>query len=181
MKIIETKFEGVKILEPSNFADVRGFFMESYNKAIFDQLMGQSIDFVQDNHSHSEKNVLRGLHYQVAPKMQGKLVRVAQGEVLDVVVDIRKSSPTFGRWFSTILSAENKRQLWIPPGFAHGFQVLSSSADYLYKTTEYYSPVHERSIAWDDNHLAINWRLGDQLLISDKDRTAPAFLLAEYL
>ena len=181
MKVIETKFEGVKILEPNVFADVRGFFMESYNKTALDQLLGQSLDFVQDNHSHSKKGVLRGLHYQVEPKMQGKLVRVAQGEVLDVVVDIRQSSTTFGHWFSTILSAENKRQLWIPPGFAHGFHVLSNSADYLYKTTEYYSHIHERSIAWNDNCLAINWQLGDELLVSEKDRTAPAFLLAEYL
>lgn len=181
MKVIETKFEEVKILEPNVFADVRGFFMESYNKAIFDQLLGQAVDFVQDNHSHSMKGVLRGLHYQVAPKMQGKLVRVAQGEVLDVVVDIRKSSATFGDWFSAILSAENKHQLWIPVGFAHGFHVLSDTADYLYKTTEFYSPMHERSIAWDDKCLAINWQLNNELLISEKDRMAPTFDLAEYL
>ncbi len=181
MKVIETKFDVVKILEPDVYADVRGFFMESYNKTIFDQLLGQSVDFVQDNLSHSKKGVLRGLHYQVAPKMQGKLVRVVQGEVLDVVVDIRQSSATFGHWFSTILSAENKRQLWIPPGFAHGFHVLSNSAEYLYKTTEYYSPVHERSIAWNDNRLAINWQLGDELLVSEKDSIAPAFPPTEYL
>ena len=163
------------------FADVRGFFMESYNKATFDELLGKSVDFVQDNHSHSKKGVLRGLHYQIAPRMQGKLVRVVQGEVLDVVVDIRKSSATLGDWFSTILSAENRHQLWIPPGFAHGFQVLSDTADYLYKTTEFYSPIHERSIAWDDKHLAIDWPLSDEPLVSEKDRSAQAFLLAEYL
>lgn len=181
MKIIDTKLEGVKILEPNVFGDARGFFMESYNKITFDQYLGISIDFVQDNYSHSKRNVLRGLHYQVAPKMQGKLARVVQGEVLDVVVDIRQSSATFGHWFSTILSAENKRQLWIPQGFAHGFRVLSNTADYLYKTTEYYSPTHEQSIAWNDNSLAIDWQLNDEPIVAEKDRNAPAFEHAKYL
>jgi dTDP-4-dehydrorhamnose 3,5-epimerase len=181
MKAINTALEGVKILEPQCFADARGFFMESYNQTQLNELLGEALVFVQDNHSHSTKNVLRGLHYQVSPKEQGKLVRVVQGEVLDVVVDIRPSSSTYGCWLSVILSAENKRQLWIPAGFAHGFHVRSDTADYLYKTTDYYSQEHERSIAWNDVYLAIDWQLREPPVISEKDAKATAFIPAKHL
>jgi dTDP-4-dehydrorhamnose 3,5-epimerase len=181
MNVIDTKFADVKIIEPDIFADSRGFFMESYNQKELDRLLGRSIVFVQDNQSRSTKGVLRGLHYQAAPKEQAKLVRVVQGEVLDVVVDIRAASPSFGEWFSIILSAENRRQLWIPAGFAHGFYVLSDTADYTYKTTEYYSPAHERSIVWNDSSLAIDWQLHNTPLVSGKDAIAPAFPFAKNL
>ncbi len=181
MNILETKLAGVKILEPRRFGDERGFFMESYNRAVFDEMAGTPVCFVQDNHSRSSKGVLRGLHYQAAPRAQGKLGRVLQGAVLDVVVDIRRASPHFGHWFSVVLTAENQRQLWIPAGFAHGFYVLSDVADYFYKTTEYYSPSHERSVRWNDADLAIDWQLSGEPILSEKDRSAPRFDSAEYL
>ena len=146
----------VMLIEPKVFDDERGFFFESFNQAKFDAAIGRKVNFVQDNHSRSVKNVLRGLHYQIQ-QAQAKLVRVVQGEVFDVAVDIRKSSPTFGRWVAEILSADNKRQLWVPEGFAHGFVVLSDSAEVLYKATNYWAPTFERSIAWDDEAIGIRW------------------------
>lgn len=160
----------VILLEPKVFSDERGFFFESFNQRVFEEAIGRSVNFVQDNHSHSLKNVLRGLHYQIE-QPQGKLVRVVQGEVFDVAVDIRKSSPTFGKWVAEILSAENKKQLWIPEGFAHGYLVLSDSADFLYKATDYYAPQHERCICWNHTRLAINWPLCESTtpILSQKD------------
>jgi len=181
MKVLETSLSGVKILEPQVHEDSRGFFMESYSQRVLDDLLGEAVTFVQDNHSRSTKGVLRGLHYQVAPKEQGKLVRVTVGEILDVVVDMRRQSPTFGQWESTILSAENKRQLWVPPGFAHGFYVLSDVADCLYKTTSYYSSECERSILWCDEQLGINWQLFAEPVVSEKDQGAPVFAAANYV
>lgn len=181
MKVLSTSLSGVKILEPQVHEDSRGFFMESYSQKVFCELLGESVVFVQDNHSRSAKGVLRGLHYQASPMAQGKLVRVVVGEILDVVVDIRTQSPTFGEWESIILSAENKRQLWIPPGFAHGFYVLSDVAECLYKTTDYYSSAHERSIAWDDKTLGIDWQLRSDPIVSEKDRSSPAFDESNYL
>lgn len=165
----------VILLTPRVFGDERGFFFESYNQRAFCEATGLTVEFVQDNHSRSVRGVLRGLHYQIAPRAQGKLVRVIQGAVFDVAVDIRPDSPTFGRWVGEVLSAENKRQLWIPPGFAHGFLTLTDSAEFLYKTTDYYSPEHERCIAWNDPDLAIAWPLaGTTPRLSDKDqRGAP--------
>lgn len=157
------------LLEPRVFGDDRGFFFESYNARSFAEATGLTVDFVQDNHSKSARNVLRGLHYQIQ-NPQGKLVRVVQGEVFDVAVDIRKSSPTFGQWAGALLSAENKRQLWIPPGFAHGFVTLSDSAEFLYKTTDYYNPAHERCILWNDPAIGIQWPLGCEPLLSAKDQ-----------
>jgi dTDP-4-dehydrorhamnose 3,5-epimerase len=157
MKVIPTAIPDVFLIEPKVFGDARGFFFESYNRNAFKAATGLDIDFVQDNHSKSSKGVLRGLHYQLPPKAQGKLVRVVQGEVFDVAVDIRKGSPTFGKWAGDILSADNKRQLWIPPGFAHGFVTLSDTAEFLYKTTDYYAPEHERCIRWDDPAIGIRW------------------------
>ena len=181
MKVVETLFPEVKILEPTIYKDERGFFMEAYNDEKICSLLGDSIRFVQDNQSHSKKGVLRGLHYQLAPMGQGKLVRVVSGEVLDVVVDVRESSTAFGHWFSVILSSQNHRQLWIPPGFAHGFYVRSETADYLYKTTQYYSPQHERSIVWNDSALGIDWSISSaKPIISPKDAGAPSFELAEH-
>jgi len=159
MKVIETKIPGLLIIEPRVFGDERGFFFESYNEKVFNEATGVSPRFVQDNHSKSVKGVLRGLHYQLPPKAQGKLVRVVQGEVFDVAVDIRKGSPTYGQWVGEVLSAENKKQLWIPPGFAHGFLTLSDTAEFLYKTTDYWSPEHERAILWNDATLKIDWPL----------------------
>lgn len=156
MKFTPLAISDVVLFEPRVFGDERGFFFESFNEAQFSAAIGKEVKFVQDNHSRSLKNVLRGLHYQVE-QAQGKLVRVVSGEVFDVVVDIRKSSPTFGQWVGEILSAENKRQLWVPEGFAHGFYVLSEAAEFLYKTTDYYVPTHERCIAWDDPALSIDW------------------------
>ena len=147
----------VVLIEPKVFGDSRGFFYESFNQQGFEQATGVQCQFVQDNHSRSSKGVLRGLHYQLPPKAQGKLVRVVRGAVFDVAVDIRRGSPTFGQWAGVELSEDNHRQLWVPPGLAHGFLVLSESADFLYKTTDYYSPEHERSIRWDDPQLAIDW------------------------
>ncbi len=166
----------VILFTPRVFGDERGFFFESYNQRAFREATGLTLDFVQDNHSRSARGVLRGLHYQVEPRAQGKLVRVVQGAVFDVAVDIRPDSPTFGRWVGEELSAENKRQMWIPPGFAHGFLTLTESAEFLYKTTDFYSPEHERCIAWDDPDLAIGWPLGDlQPALSAKDRRGGAF------
>jgi dTDP-4-dehydrorhamnose 3,5-epimerase len=175
MKATPTKIADVLLLEPKVFGDARGFFFESFNHQVFEQATGVKTHFVQDNHSKSGKGVLRGLHYQVE-NAQGKLVRVTQGEVFDVAVDIRPDSPTFGQWAGEILSAENKRQLWIPAGLAHGFLVLSDTAEFLYKTTEYYAPAHERCIAWNDATLSIDWPLaGDQPKLSAKDQSGAAF------
>ncbi|ARS50992.1 dTDP-4-dehydrorhamnose 3,5-epimerase [Ectopseudomonas mendocina] len=158
MKVIATALPEVLILEPQVFGDERGFFYESFNARRFAEATGVNREFVQDNHSRSARGVLRGLHYQLQ-QAQGKLVRVSAGEVYDVAVDVRRSSPNFGKWVGVHLSAENKRQLWIPEGFAHGFLVLSEYAEFLYKTTDYYAPAHERCIRWDDAHLAIDWPL----------------------
>ncbi|CAH0173296.1 dTDP-4-dehydrorhamnose 3,5-epimerase [Pseudomonas mediterranea] len=169
MNVIATRLPDVLIIEPKVFGDDRGFFYESFNARAFAEATGCDLQFVQDNHSRSTKGVLRGLHYQIE-QAQGKLVRVIAGEVLDVAVDIRRSSPTFGQWESVRLSAQNQRQLWIPPGFAHGFMVLSESADFLYKTTDYYAPVAERCIRWDDPDLAIDWELEGAPTLSSKDQ-----------
>ncbi len=158
----------VILLEPKVFGDDRGFFFESFNQAQFDAAVGRKVGFVQDNHSRSLRNVLRGLHYQIQ-QPQGKLVRVVAGEVFDVAVDLRKSSPTFGKWVGAVLSAENKRQLWVPEGFGHGFVVLSEHAEFLYKTTDYYAPAHERCIAWNDPDLAIDWPMRGEPILSAKD------------
>jgi dTDP-4-dehydrorhamnose 3,5-epimerase len=174
MKVTSTKIPDVLIIEPKVFGDERGFLFESFNKKAFAEATGVTAEFVQDNHSKSSKGVLRGLHYQIK-QAQGKLVRVTSGEVLDVAVDIRKSSDTFGQWVGIILSAENKRQLWIPPGFAHGFIVLSESAEFLYKTTDYYAPEHERCIRWNDDELAIDWQYADEPLVSEKDAQGTSF------
>jgi len=168
MQIISTDIPDLLIVEPTVFGDTRGFFFESFNKKRFQELTGISVDFVQDNHSRSARNVLRGLHYQIQHP-QGKLVRVTSGEVLDVTVDIRKSSPTFGEWFSVVLSAENKRQLWVPPGFAHGFVVRSDYAEFLYKTTDYWMPEHERSILWNDPAIGVDWGIAGEPVLSAKD------------
>jgi len=157
MKVTPTAIEGVLVLEPRVHGDERGFFLESFNQRGFDEVVGRHVEFVQDNHSRSRQGVLRGLHYQLPPHAQGKLVRVAQGTVFDVAVDLRRSSPSFGRWTGVELSGANHRQLWLPPGCAHGFLVLSESADFLYKTTDYYAPQAERAIRWNDATLAIAW------------------------
>ena len=162
----------VVLFEPKVFGDDRGFFFESFNQSVFEEFIGKEVQFVQDNHSMSTVGVLRGLHYQLAPKAQGKLVRVVQGVVFDVAVDIRKSSPTFGKWIGEILSGENKKQLWIPEGFAHGFITLSNTAEFLYKTTNYYSPELERSIRWDDPSIGIDWKNHSSPIVSDKDAKA---------
>lgn len=178
MHIIPTTLPDVLCIEPKVFGDSRGFFFESFNARAFEQATGVKADFVQDNHSKSAKGVLRGLHYQIK-RPQGKLVRVTAGAVLDVVVDIRKSSPRFGQWFSTELSAENKRMLWVPPGFAHGFLVLSDSAEFLYKTTDYWMPEHERCIMWNDPEIGIDWNLAEQPLLSEKDKAGKPLAQAE--
>ncbi len=177
MKAIATGIPDLLVLEPKVFGDERGFFMESYNKRVLAEY-GITAEFVQDNHSRSQKNVLRGLHYQLM-QAQGKLVRVVSGEVFDVAVDIRRRSPSFGQWVGVTLSAQNKRMFWIPPGFAHGFLVLSESADFLYKTTDYYAPEHERSIAWDDPGIGIKWPLAGEPVLSGKDRTGTLLKEAE--
>lgn len=164
----------LRLLTPQVFGDDRGFFFESHNKRRFDELLGRSISFVQDNHSRSTQNTLRGIHYQIN-NPQGKLVRVIQGEVYDVAVDLRQSSPTFGRWVGETLSAENKKQLWIPEGFGHGFLVLSPTAEFLYKTTDYYAPEHERCIRWDDSTLNIKWPLRGTPILSKKDTEGLSF------
>jgi dTDP-4-dehydrorhamnose 3,5-epimerase len=179
MKAKPLAIPDVILIEPKVFGDDRGFFFESFNQAQFDAAVGRKVNFVQDNHSRSAKNVLRGLHYQIQ-QPQGKLVRVVQGEVFDVAVDIRRSSPTFGKWVGEILSAENKRQLWVPEGFAHGFVVLSDSAEFLYKTTDYYAPAFERCIVWDDASLAIDWPVDGAPVLSAKDKQGKSLAEAEY-
>lgn len=182
MNVIRTEIPDVLILEPKVFGDARGFFLESFNDKAFREATGLDVKFVQDNHSRSGKGVLRGLHYQLQ-QPQGKLVRVVRGEVFDVAVDLRRSSPTFGKWAGVVLSEENHRQFWVPPGFAHGFVVLSDSADFLYKTTDYYAPQYERSLAWNDPHVGIQWPLHgagiSQPLLSGKDQAAAALGAAE--
>jgi len=176
MNVIKTEIEDVLILEPKVFGDERGFFMESFNQKTFFEIIGREVNFVQDNHSKSAKGVLRGLHYQIEPFAQGKLVRCVAGEVFDVAVDIRQDSPTFGKWVGFVLSAENKRQLWIPEGFAHGFLVLSDMAEFVYKTTNYYNPESDRGIAWNDAMLGINWPLTSAPLLSEKDKKHPELI-----
>lgn len=178
MNVIPTDIPDVLILEPKVFGDSRGFFFESFNAQVFCAATGVTAQFVQDNHSRSARGVLRGLHYQVE-QPQGKLLRCTQGEVFDVAVDIRRDSPTFGQWVGAILSEENKLQMWIPPGLAHGFLVLSESADFLYKTTAYYAPQHERAILWNDPDLAIAWQLTSEPVISTRDAIAPRLSAAE--
>jgi dTDP-4-dehydrorhamnose 3,5-epimerase len=177
MKAISTALPDVMVIEPRVFGDQRGFFFESFNQQAFEEAIGRPVQFVQDNHSKSVRNVLRGLHYQLAPRAQAKLVRVVQGEVFDVAVDIRKHSATYGQWTAEVLSAENKRQMWIPEGFAHGFMVLSDTAEFLYKTTDYYAPEYERCIRWDDPELAIVWPQSSVPILSAKD--AQGLLLAD--
>jgi dTDP-4-dehydrorhamnose 3,5-epimerase len=178
MNVIPTHIPDVLILEPRIFGDDRGFFFESYNEKSFAEKTGISPKFVQDNHSLSLKNVLRGLHYQIQ-EPQGKLVRAVSGEVLDIAVDIRRSSPTFGQWASCLLSAENKRQFWIPEGFAHGFVVLSDSAEFLYKTTNYYAPQYDRVILWNDPDLGVDWQLKGEPILSAKDQAGKRFKEAD--
>jgi len=178
MHVIKTKIPDLLIFEPKVFGDDRGFFYESYNERAFFQATGKDAHFVQDNHSRSTKGVLRGLHYQIK-QTQGKLVRCVLGEVFDVAVDLRKSSPDFGKWVGVRLSAENKRQFWIPPKFAHGFLVLSETAEFLYKTTDYYAPEHERTILWNDPDLAIDWPLPGAPNLSAKDQMGRLFLKAD--
>ena len=175
MKATRLSIPDVVLIEPKVFGDARGFFLESFNQQAFDEATGTHHQFVQDNHSRSAKGVLRGLHYQLPPHAQGKLVRVVRGAVWDVTVDIRQGSPTFGQWVAEELSEDNHRQLWIPPGFAHGFVVLSESADFLYKTTDYYAPQHERCILWCDRDLDIRWPgVVNNYLLSEKDRMGMA-------
>lgn len=176
--VTPTAIPDVLVLEPRVFSDARGFFYESFNQRDFAQATGLDVTFVQDNHSKSAQGVLRGLHYQVE-HAQGKLVRVVQGEVLDVAVDLRRSSPTFGRWVGELLSADNKKQMWVPPGFAHGFVVLSETAEFLYKTTDYWYPEHERSLLWSDPALGIDWQLSAAPLLAAKDAAAPVLAQAE--
>lgn len=178
MQAVETGIPGLLIIEPKVFGDARGFFFESFNQKQFEEITGIRAHFVQDNHSRSARNVLRGLHYQIQ-QPQGKLVRVVAGEVFDVVVDIRRSSPTFGKWFGVHLTAENKKMLWIPVGFAHGFTVLTDAAEFLYKTTDYWAPQHERCISWNDPELAIDWPLQGEPVLSAKDAAGKPFRDAE--
>jgi dTDP-4-dehydrorhamnose 3,5-epimerase len=178
MNAIRLAIPEVVLFEPRVFGDERGFFFESFNHRRFEETIGRSVSFVQDNHSKSAFNVLRGLHYQLQ-QVQGKLVRVVAGSVFDVAVDLRKGSPTFGQWVGEVLSAENKKQLWVPEGFAHGFVVLSESAEFLYKTTDYWAPEHERCIAWNDPQLAIDWPIGAAPSLSAKDAQGVAFAQAE--
>jgi len=179
MKATPLAIPDVILLESKVFGDERGFFFQSFNQAKFEAAIGRHVTFVQDNHSCSAPNVLRGLHYQIR-QPQGKLVRVVQGEVFDVAVDIRKSSPTFGQWVGETLSAENKRQMWVPEGFAHGFVVLSETAEFLYKTTDFYAPEHERCIAWNDPAIAIQWPLGGPPVLSPKDQQGKSLAEAEH-
>ncbi len=178
MKATQLSIPDVYLFEPRVFGDERGFFFESFNKRQFEQAIGKKIAFVQSNHSRSAKHVLRGLHYQIK-QPQGKLVRVITGEVFDVAVDIRRSSPTFGQWVGEILSADNKKQLWLPAGFAHGFVVLSDYAEFLYDTTDYWAPEHERCIIWNDPSLAINWPVEVKPVLSEKDAQGEPFKTAE--
>lgn len=177
MNVIKTEIPDVLIFEPKVFGDERGFFFESFNQKVFEEAVGRKVEFVQDNHSKSKKGVLRGLHYQLAPFAQGKLVRCIAGEVYDVAVDIRKTSTTFGKWVGVNLSAENKRQLWIPEGFAHGFMVLSDEAEFVYKTTNYYSPKSERSISYADSQINIKWPSNIKLILSQKDEVSPQLVI----
>jgi len=179
MKVTPLSIPDVLMIEPQVFGDERGFFFESFNQAQFEKATGLNINFVQDNHSKSVKGVLRGLHYQIPPKAQGKLVRVIQGEVFDVAVDLRQSSSTFGQWVGEVLSEENKKQLWIPEGFAHGFLTLSDTAEFLYKTTDYYSPMYERSILWSDKAIDIKWPIIDIPVLSAKDKIAKGLYKSE--
>ncbi|TKA89439.1 dTDP-4-dehydrorhamnose 3,5-epimerase [Guyparkeria sp. SB14A] len=181
MKATPLVIPDVLLIEPKVFGDERGFFFESYNKTNFDGAVGRAVDFVQDNHSRSVKGVLRGLHYQLPPKQQGKLVRVVHGEIFDVAVDIRQGSPTFGQWVSQILSADNKKQLWIPEGFAHGFLTLSDTAEVLYKATNFYAPDLDRSIAWNEPAINIDWPSGVEPILSEKDKKACLLKDAEVL
>ncbi len=182
MKVTPLAITDVKVIDASVFGDDRGFFFESFNRRKFEAALGRSIDFVQDNHSRSEQNVLRGLHYQIR-QPQGKLVRVVAGEIFDVVVDIRKSSPTFGRWLGQALSADNKKQIWVPEGFAHGFLVLSAHAEVQYKTTDYWAPEHERCIAWNDPAIGVKWPLsvpaGAVPVLSGKDQKGQMLAAAD--
>lgn len=178
MEVTQTAIPEVLVLTPKVFGDARGFFLESFNQRAFNEATGLDVAFVQDNHSRSAKGVLRGLHYQLH-QPQGKLVRVVRGAVFDVAVDVRKSSATFGQWVGVALSEDNQRQLWVPPGFAHGFLVLSDTADFLYKTTDYYAPAHERCIAWDDPAIGIQWPGGVVPSLSAKDRQGAALAAAE--
>ena len=178
MRVIHTEIPDLLVIEPRVFGDDRGFFFESFNRRRFAELTGHDVDFVQDNHSRSVQNVVRGLHYQIR-QPQGKLVRVVQGTVLDIAVDIRKSSPTFGKHVALELSAENKLMFWIPPGFAHGFSILSESADFLYKTTDYWYPEHERCIRWNDPALKIDWKLQTEPVVSGKDAQGKPLAEAE--
>lgn len=178
MQVTPTRIPDVLVLEPRIFGDARGFFLESFNQANFQAATGIDVTFVQDNHSRSARGVLRGLHYQLQ-QPQGKLVRVVRGAVFDVAVDIRRGSPTFGQWVGLELSEDNHRQLWVPPGLAHGFLVLSESADFVYKTTDYYAPQHERAIAWNDQDIGIEWPLADPPLLSGKDQLAKPLRDAE--
>jgi dTDP-4-dehydrorhamnose 3,5-epimerase len=180
MKVVPTALPGVLILEPTVFRDERGFFLESFNQRSFDEAVGQHVEFVQDNHSCSRRGALRGLHFQLPPHTQGKLVRVVRGSVFDVAVDLRRGSPTFARWVSATLDATSQRQLWIPPGFAHGFVALEDDTHFLYKTTDFYTKECERSIVWNDPSLAIDWPLAGQApLLAPKDAAAPTLAQAE--
>ena len=179
MKVTPSYIPDVLLIEPEIFGDDRGFFFESFNQKEFERITGKKLNFVQDNHSKSIKGVLRGLHYQLPPKAQGKIVRVIHGEVFDVVVDLRQSSLTLGKWFGEILSAENKKQIWIPEGFAHGFLTLSDTAEILYKTTDFYSLEHEHSISWNDPSIGIKWP-GINIFLSSKDKAANTFLKSVY-
>ena len=179
MKVTPLSIPDVLLIDPQVFGDDRGFFFESFNQERFEKAIGHKINFVQDNHSKSVKGVLRGLHYQIPPKAQGKLVRVTQGEVFDVAVDLRKSSPTFGKWVGEILSADNRKQMWIPEGFAHGFATLSDTAEFLYKTTDFYSKEHEQAIRWNDEVLGIQWPINN-VSLSPKDELARYFKEASY-
>lgn len=180
MNIIKTEIPEVLIFEPKVFGDSRGFFFESFSSKIFNEAVGRKVDFVQDNHSQSQKGVLRGLHYQLPPHAQGKLVRCIEGEVFDVAVDIRRSSSSFGKWVGVHLSAENKRQLWIPEGFAHGFMALTNRVQFVYKTTNYYAPESDRGIRWDDPSIGIRWPLNEiEPLLSTKDQAAKPLNLSE--
>jgi dTDP-4-dehydrorhamnose 3,5-epimerase len=178
MKATPLAIPDVFLLEPKVFGDDRGFFFESFNQAKFEAAIGRPVSFVQDNHSRSARNVLRGLHYQIR-QPQGKLVRIVHGEVFDVAVDLRRASPTFGQWVGEVLSAENKRQLWVPEGFAHGFVVLSETAEFLYKTTDYYAPAYERCIIWNDPTLNVGWPIDSAPALSGKDAAGASFAEAE--
>ncbi|WP_171998133.1 dTDP-4-dehydrorhamnose 3,5-epimerase [Cronobacter sp. JZ38] len=178
MNVIQTEIPDVLILEPKVFGDARGFFFESFNQRTFEEAVGRKIEFVQDNHSKSAKGVLRGLHYQLAPYAQAKLVRCLHGAIYDVAIDIRRNSPTFGKWVGAELSAENKRQIWIPEGFAHGFIALENGTEILYKTNNFYSKESERAIRWDDEQIAIEWP-AKAAIISEKDAVAPSFANAD--